>query len=220
MPFSRDDFFNVFASYNDSVWPAQILLYVLAAGAVVCLISRTSAGIRGAYAILAILWIWMGVVYHAVFFAPINPIALVFGGVFVIQAMIFAWIAVRRQMTGISQFRKMSLAGWTLIAFSMAGYPLFSFVASHNYPAQPTFGLPCPTTIFTLGIILVASGRVPRIVYVIPMAWAVIGSFAAFNIGVVEDISLLFALGITLSAVGSRLPGRKMSGARTKVGAR
>jgi hypothetical protein len=35
LPFTRSEFLTVFAAYNQAVWPAQALLYALAAGAVV-----------------------------------------------------------------------------------------------------------------------------------------------------------------------------------------
>jgi hypothetical protein len=206
MPFSKTDFFDVFALYNDAVWPAQILLYVLAAGSVLGVMSKSAGSIRGVYAILAILWLWMGVVYHSVFFAAINPIAPAFGVVFIIQAVIFTWIAVRPQATEITPPGTASTFGTLLVVLALAGYPLFTFVAGHDYPAQPTFGLPCPTTIFTLGILLLASRGLPRVAFVIPMSWAVVGSVGAFTLGIPEDMSLSLALSATLIAIRSRLP--------------
>src|SRR5665647_2806931 len=61
----------------------------------------------------------------------------------------------------------------------------------HHYPAAPTFGLPCPTTIFTFGVLLMAARPLPWLVLVAPMVWAAIGAAAAFSLGVTQDIGLL-----------------------------
>ena len=44
--------------------------------------------------ILAVLWLWTGLVYHVLFFAPINPIATLFGAAFIGQAVIWAFAGV------------------------------------------------------------------------------------------------------------------------------
>ncbi|MCU0579417.1 MAG: DUF6064 family protein, partial [Desulfobacterota bacterium] len=56
-----------------------------------------------------------------------------------------------------------------------------------------TFGVPCPTTIFTFGILLFTSGRLPKTVLAIPFIWSIIGFTAALTLGILEDIGLLVA---------------------------
>lgn len=209
MPFSRAEFFEVFARYNETVWPAQILLYALAIGAVVSVRSKSAGASRIAFGILAILWLWTGVVYHAAFFAAINPLAAVFSAFFIIQAVIFGWLALRRHEILFSSHDSAARLGAFLIAFALIGYPLFAVVAGHAYPAQPTFGLPCPTTIFTLGMLLLASQDLPRRVFIIPFGWAIVGTSGAFALGVAEDLSLPFALVATLMALVSRVPKQR-----------
>jgi hypothetical protein len=53
--------------------------------------------------------------------------------------------------------------------------------------------VPCPTTIFTLGLLLFAAPPVPRIAFLVPLLWAAVGSVAAVSLGVVEDFGLLAA---------------------------
>ncbi len=52
---------------------------------------------------------------------------------------------------------------------------------------------PCPTTIFTLGLLMLADRAVPIRLLAIPMIWALIGSSAAVLIGMPEDLDLLTA---------------------------
>ena len=191
LPFSRDDFFTVFVRYNDTVWPAQVVLYGLAVFAVVLAFRRSAAASRGTHVLLAALWLWMGLVYHAGFFAGINRAALVFALIFVAQSGLFALLAGRRKTVVYAPRKDLAgLAGGGLVVLGLIVYPLLSLVAGHRYPAQPTFGLPCPTTIFTFGVLLWAIDTIPRAIFVIPVIWSAIASVAAFQLGVGEDMSL------------------------------
>jgi hypothetical protein len=69
-------------------------------------------------------------------------------------------------------------------------------LSGHSYPYSPTFGLPCPTTIFTFGILLFADKKFNILLLLIPLIWSVIGFGAALNFSVFEDYGLLIA-GIT-----------------------
>lgn len=60
-------------------------------------------------------------------------------------------------------------------------------------PAMPTFGLPCPTTIYTLGLLLWAERPMPRWLLTVPLAWSVLGASAARQLGVWEDLGLVAA---------------------------
>ena len=70
---------------------------------------------------------------------------------------------------------------------------MFANDLGHVYPQTPTFGLPCPTVIFTFGILLFSITRVRWYVMFIPFLWSLIGFSAAFNLGLEEDYFLVFA---------------------------
>lgn len=80
-----------------------------------------------------------------------------------------------------------------MIVFALAIYPAWSVSAGHNYPALPTFGLPCPTTIFTIGVLALSVRPYPRSPLVVPVLWSFIGIQAAFLLSVPQDISLVVA---------------------------
>jgi hypothetical protein len=194
LPLSRDEFFSVFVRYNETMWPVQAGLYALAIAAVFLVLRRSIAASRGAYGVLAILWLWMGVVYHAGFFAAVNPAAFGFALIFVVQSVVFAVLAMR--LTAVAFVPRKNLAGFAgglLMVLGLVIYPMLSLAAGHQYPAQPTFGLPCPTTIFTLGLLLWARDRISPAVFIIPVLWAAIGTVGAIQLGVIEDLSLAFS---------------------------
>jgi hypothetical protein len=201
-PFTVEQFFAVFARYNQSVWPMQIVLNLLALATLVVLYRAPSYASRFVSATLSFLWAWMAIAYHFVFFAGINPAAWLFGAVFLLGALWFAWIGVlKRELLFRRRGGVRGWAGGLLIGYALLVYPLLSQISSHHYPAMPTFGLPCPTTIFTLGILLFATAPLPRSVFAVPLLWAAVGSTAAFRFGIPQDLGLLVAGLISLAAM-------------------
>lgn len=81
--------------------------------------------------------------------------------------------------------------GWALIVYSALIYPLIG-VVGHGYPALPMFGItPCPVTLFSFGVLLLAQGPLPRRLLVIPLLWALVSGSAAFLLAVPQDWPLL-----------------------------
>jgi hypothetical protein len=215
LPFSTEQFFGVFRQYNETVWPAQIILLMLALGAVALVIfPRRWSGVAIS-AILAFLWAWLGLAYHLAFFASVNPLAYVFSAVSVGGAIVFIWqgVARRRLEFGMGRGAR-TLVGFVLVLFAVAVYPAWSIYAGHRYPALPTFGLPCPTTIFTLGILAFLAPPYPRSPFLVPVLWCFVGAQAAFLLGVSQDLGLIVAgiTGIALVA-WSRPPASRSGGA-------
>lgn len=202
MPFTIDQFFAVFARYNEAVWPMQIILNVLAIAVIVMLFRPRRSGGRMIAAILSLFWAWMAIAYHFIFFTSINPAAWLFGSVFLAGALYSAWMGVLKNKLQFSL--RGGIRGWTgslLIIYSLIIYPLLGFLFGHRYPAIPTFGLPCPTTIFTIGVLLFAVAPFPRSVFIVPLLWSAVGSSAAINLRVPQDYGLLVAGLIGLAAV-------------------
>jgi hypothetical protein len=50
-----------------AIWPAQIIAYLLGAGAVALAIRESKPCGRIVSGILALFWIWIGVIYHMIF---------------------------------------------------------------------------------------------------------------------------------------------------------
>jgi len=194
LPFTQQQFFEVFARYNEAVMPLQIALVLLGLSAFGALVVRRRDSDRVISAILAGLWIWMAVVYHFIYFRELNPAATAFGFLSLAGAALFAWTGVvRRRLVFDCASRARRIAGHALIAYALVGYPIASAMLGREFPQLPTFGLPCPTTIFTIGMLGFLSAPFPRAVLVVPVAWAFIGAQAAFALGVYEDLGLLAA---------------------------
>lgn len=192
LPFTVDEFLGVFRRYNLAVWPAQVALVLLALWVVALAYRGRPSSSRVVFGVLAVLWLWMAVAYHIAFFASVNPAAVAFGVVFAVQAGLFAWHAKRPADRDVRPAGRVTHAvGTWAVAYALVGYPIAGYLLDHRLPAAPTFGVPCPTTIFTLGILAWMSGRWSWRLHAIPLAWAVVATTAAVRLGMVEDFGLL-----------------------------
>jgi hypothetical protein len=210
LPFDTHQFFSVFVRYNTAVWPAQVALTLAALCAVALALWPRRGSDRTIAVILGVLWLWMGVVYHLVFFRSINPAAVVFGVLFILEGVLlivfggwlgrlrFAWTPT---ISG--------LLGAALISYALLVYPTLTLVLGHQYPAAPTFGLPCPTTIVTLGLLALTSSRPPLSVLAIPLLWSAVGVSAAVQLGIWEDLGLVAAGGLTFLSLLTQVPPRR-----------
>ena len=205
IPFTADQFHGVFRAYNTAVWPAQWLLVALGMAAVVLALIRWRWSGVAVFAILAALWAWIAVAYHLAFFARISPPAYGSAALSAVAALVFIWQGVIRRRLAFRWHRDVkSSAGVALIGFALAVYPLWSIYFGLPYPELPTFGLPCPTTIFTIGLLCFAETPTPRSPLIIPLLWRLVGSQAAFLFGVWPDLGLVAAavvgVGLLLNA--------------------
>ncbi|MFV8756139.1 DUF6064 family protein [Nannocystaceae bacterium ST9] len=195
VPFTREQFLGVFADYNLGVWPAQIGLVAIALIVVsLVFLDRFAWSGRAIAGLLAALWLWMGVVYHGLYFTAINPMAWGFAALFVVQALALALAAAGDRLHPELRGDLSGVLGLVLIGYALVVYPLLGQLSDHAYPRSPTFGLPCPTTIFGFGVVLLDRERPPIWLLIVPSAWALIGSTAAFGFGIHEDLGLVAAL--------------------------
>jgi len=194
VPFSASEFLGLFRAYNHAVWPVQALLLALGLGASVAAFRQLPGTPRIVPLCLALLWAWTGAGYHLAFFRAINPLATLFGILCLIQAGLFLGYAFHPGELAFQATRSLpGLLGGLLLTYAFVVYPLLSRAFGHPYPASPTFGTPCPTTIATIGLLLWAQPRAPRRLLLLPIAWAAVGTLAAFQFGMFEDLGLTVA---------------------------
>ena len=194
-PFTLDQFFDVFARYNAAIWPAQIVAYVLGLVGLAAVWSGRPITSRLILFILAIMWAWNGIGYHLVFFSTINPAAKIFAAIFVVQAVLLAVSATATKDLCFDIRRDFrSIASFAVIAYAVLIYPIVGVLAGHGLLAGPMFGVaPCPTTIFTIGILLMARGRWVVWLSIIPLLWSLVGFAAAWQFAIPEDFGLALA---------------------------
>jgi len=192
LPFTHQQFIFVFSVYNGAIWPLQPIVH--AAGLLMlALLLRPSRGSdRYSLVLLAAMWIWTGLVYQIGFFSRINAMAMVFGAAFVLEGALLLEAALRRRIAFGTSRGLRRATGWALLIYSLLLYPLLGIALGADYFELPAFGLtPCPVTMTTVGVLLLASSPVPRRLYVIPVTWAIVGGSAAGLLRMPQDWVLL-----------------------------
>jgi Family of unknown function (DUF6064) len=211
LPFSKDAFFDQLAAYNTTLWPAVVTLWVVSALACAWLVSssdRSRSRDRWTSALLAVHWAWSAVAYRVAYFSRINPAAWLFAAVFLVQAALFVWAGLIEPPLSFGAPRTMwTRAGRALMFYALL-YPVIVAIEHGSIVRVPTFGLPCPTTIFTAGVLLHATSRW-RALTIIPILWSAIGGSAAILLGVSADYALPVA-GAVLVMRALRRPERQL----------
>lgn len=192
LPFTREQFFDLFAAYNAAVWPALVALWIASVAVSARLLSSPRDRDRWVSVVLAAHWAWSALAYHVGFFTRINPAAWLFAVLFLLQAsLIFRLGVVQRRLSFTSRGNAWAPVAWALVAYSLV-YPGLNAAQHLSLSRIPAFGVPCPTTIFTAGVLMLTVPQSRRLA-IIPAIWSVIGGSAAFLLDVRADYVLPIA---------------------------
>ena len=156
LPFTPEQFLAVFVNYNTAIWPIQIAAYLLGCIAVALFFRQTPGSDRVVAGILAVMWLWTGIVYHGLSFSVVNKDSVLSPPCLSSRAAISS---IRGCFVRSNSFRSAtgsgSWVGATFVAYAAVVYPLIGVAIGHRYPELPMFGVtPCPVTIFTFGLLL------------------------------------------------------------------
>lgn len=195
LPFTGEQFLAVFVHYNNAIWPIQIAAYMLGGISVALLFWKTREADRAIAGILAVTWLWTGVGYHGLSFSVINTAAYLFAALFIVQGCCLVYVGVYRHQICFGLRPDLATGvGAAFVVYAAIVYPLIGVATGHYYPEMPMFGVaPCPVTIFTLGMLLLTVRPVPRLLFVIPFTWSLIGGSAAILLNVPQDWFLLLS---------------------------
>ena len=195
LPFTERQFFDVFVRYNESLGLLPFVIW--GGGAVLAGFFFWLRPIRNAWIVwfLDAIWLINAVGYHLGSFWVINPAAPGFAGLFFLEAIAFGTAAVTAKDDLFPQ------RGWvhyalslSCVVFSLILYPVWMTLIGRGYPSMPVFGVaPCPTTIFTIGILIMMRSPHREWLFVLPLIWAVVGGSAAISLGVPPDYFLWVA---------------------------
>ena len=149
-----------------------------------------TGGDRVTAVVLALFWLWTGVVFHGQEFALLNWAAPACAALFVLQALLVLWTGVVR---GRLQLRLSGgirgAVGGLLVALAIAGYPLFDHFAGQGWPAVRLFPVaPAPLAVFTLGMLLFARPRPPLHLVAIPLLWTLIHGWVAYEVALPVEL--------------------------------
>lgn len=201
LPFTSEQFLDVFTAYNTALSPFALLLWLISFALVVRLLWTGRPLGTSVALLLAVHWAWSGVAYHVGFFAEINPAARLFGALFLIQAVLFLWWGVVRRELWFTWRRSPRHVVAAIVLVYALLYPLAVIASGHRYPAMPTFGVPCPTAILTIGFLLVMETGPRWSIAAIPLVWTMIGGSAAVLLDMPPDVALLIVGALLIARI-------------------
>jgi hypothetical protein len=209
VPFTHEQFLDVFGRYNEAWWPVALALWIVSAGSVLYLLRSGRSASRIISGLLAFHWLWSALAYHVAYFAAVNPGAWLFAVLFLYEAGYLLWAGVTRvRLRFTVASTPWHWLGYALVAYALV-YPGLSLMAGLAWPRAPLFAVPCPTTLLTIGLLLTTESPMPIAVTAVPVEWACIGGMAATRLGVAPDFALpVAAAALLVRAVGQRLPAR------------
>jgi len=194
IPFTSEQFYEVFQAYNLNVWPMQIVLNAMAVLIVFLILKRYAISSRTISGLTGLLWIWCGLVYHIGYFSHVNRAAYGFGILFILQGGLFFLLGFwKKKLIFHFEKNRYGLLGSLFVLYALILYPVIGLMGEHAYPSSPTFGVPCPLTIFTFGILLWTMAPIPFVLLIIPLLWSFIGFNAVLHFGVWQDVGLLLS---------------------------
>ena len=152
------------------VWPALLALWIASVLVSVLLLSSRRPSDRWISALLAAHWAWSALAYHVGFFTRINQATWVFAALFLLQAAVFFWAGV---VHGRLSFAPGAPPGrrWHGGSSRIARISGDQRGSASELSRIPTFGVPCPTMIFTAGMLMLATPRSWRL-SIVPVIWS------------------------------------------------
>ena len=186
-----EQFFSMFAQANTAVWPMQVVWYAVAVAAMGLALRPIRGSNRLIAGFLAAYYVWLGVVFFGIFYNTIRAGVMATGAMFVLGGVLFLIAGVVRQdLKFEARWDLFGVTGGAFMLYALA-YPLIDAFTGHYFPAAPVFGLaPCPSTVFTAGLLLWTRPPMPMYVLVVPLVFLLSQNPAeALAMGVVADVA-------------------------------
>jgi len=202
---SANELLDLFTRYNHDLWPVHVAAYAVAVVPAAVLIAgrRSPRNDRLIILVLAALWLWLGIVFQGLYVTDVDPgLGVIYASAFVLEAALLLRNAATSDALAFRAWNGYAgMLGWGALGYSIVVYPILGAVWGHGWPESPLLGMaPCPTTIATFGLLLLARPPVPRHLMWIPLVWALVAPPAAMSRGVYEDLGLLL-VGVGATAV-------------------
>jgi hypothetical protein len=169
--FSLHSYYRLFELYNAAIWPTQVVAVAL--GLAIGALLRRAEPRRGRLiaAIVAVCWLWVAIAFHAHRYATLTWSARYFAWGFGLEAALLLWTGVVRGRLAFER-RPWGLA---IFLFALVVQPLIGLLFGRTWRQAEIFGVaPDPTAIATLGVLLLAAGRVRWELMVLPLLWCAI----------------------------------------------
>ena len=198
--FSPRVYWRLFESHNAALWPLHVV--TLAAGlAIVLLVAwRPGSLARWVTLILGILWIFVGWSFLWNRYATINWAAVYVAPAFFVEGALLL-VASLLNALAFDRRRPADWIGYLIIGFALLGQPLLAPLQGRGWAASEVFGIaPDPTVMATLGILLLARGRLVPLLLPIPVLWCLLSGLTLHTMGEPQAWAPAAALALAAAA--------------------
>jgi hypothetical protein len=211
--FSPRVYWRMFELHNAALWPLQLI--TLAAGVLmVVLVARQTRGHgRWIAFILAAIWVFVGWSFLWNRYTTINWAAAYVAPAFAVQAVLLLVAGTLHNGLSFDRRGPAAWAGYLLVAFALAAQPLLAPLQGRGWASAEVFGIaPDPTAIGTLGLLLLARGKLLALLLPIPLLWCVLSGVTLWTLGAVEAWAPFAAAALTLAALTATIADRRGRG--------
>jgi len=181
-----------------------ILTYVLAIVALLMVFRKSTHSNRIISFALTFLWLWIGVVFGMIVFGPFPTVLAgiemtgswyLFGSLFAIHGIIMLYFGVVKDTMSFTwKPDNRHYIGLVIIIFGLIIYPFVGVLTGRVFPEYPIFGImPCPVTLFTIGLLLWSDVKPSLPLVIIPIFWALMGIIPVLFYEVYADIGTILA---------------------------
>lgn len=196
--FSPRVYWRMFELHNAALWPLQVLALAAGLTIVLLVVWRPRSSARWLTPLLAIPWIFVGWSFLWNRYADINWAAAYVAPAFAVEGVLLLACG------PFLSFDRRGLAGWTgyfLLAFALAGQPLLAPLQGRGWASSEVFGIaPDPTAIATLGLLLLARGRLVPLLLPIPVLWCLLSGVTLQTMGEPQAWALHAVVAVAVAA--------------------
>ena len=192
--YSLEQFLDIVTQYNHAISPMQVIAYILGLAALLFAGIKTDYSNKIVSVILAFFWLWVGIVFNILYWSQLDPTVYIFGILFIIQGILFLVFGVFKSSLSFRiKDNLYTYIGFVFVIYGMVVYQILGSLMGRGYPRLLAFGcVPCPTTVFTFGLLLWVDKKMPKFMIIIPFLFALFG-IVAIIFGIYEDVGLVIA---------------------------
>ena len=189
-------FWNGVATYNETMWPIQAIMMVVA-GYLTYRIIATPGPMTDVLmkAFLAFVFAWNGIVVFSVYLR--NPISMIIGTpLFVAVSVLFVVDIFGKKMHfrfPLGKWARGFTIMWILLALL---YPVIGWPLGHIYPEVLLPLFPCPLTIFAIALVAGAVPKVDKKAFIALLPWALLALPKCFGALECYEDCILFGAGV------------------------
>ena len=195
LPYDAGALFALHSRYLQESWLFALPLLIFVFSMPIWMLRGGAAVGRLITGMLALAWLWVGLVFHGFYFADINFSAPLYAGLFVLQSLLLWWHTGSRGQLVVAY--RMDVAGWIgglLLFYAVIGYPLLDYLNGHTAGVRLTGIAAGPTALLTIALLLLMSGPTPLYLFLIPALWTFVAGFSGWVLGLWADLMMPLAV--------------------------